>query len=142
MQCDYGHDIIEGKFDPITVPLTDEAGNPVGDENGEILKMTLRLPRHKARYPGNEAEPDGVMPNADPKPSRWGADPRGTITSEFDPAGMVMVLCNHGLEEHPNGRAKYPPSGRTWVRSKYATLDFFCIVDRTGETPDDLTTPR
>jgi hypothetical protein len=84
--------------------------------------------------------------------------------------GLVPVLCPHGcmLVVEPDDLAPWlllarvsidgqdrgqaspladgrrvvtPRSGRTFVRAKYATGTFACVVDRGDPRPDDLTTP-
>lgn len=107
-------EIVVGRFEPITVPVLDDAGWPeVDPETGRVKTIRLRLPRHRVMMP----------------------------KSVFDPTGLVPVMCGHGLPEHPAGFA-LANGGQSFVRSKYATVDFLCVVDQGVEPPADLTTPR
>lgn len=136
--CEWGHEIIPGSFSSIRVLMTDDEGVPVLDDKQEFMYTQLRLPDHRFRLPGNEqgTDKEGHV--------RWEADPRGTVHSELDPTGLVGVLCDHGLprDQHPTGREMYPRHGVSWVRAKYATFEFKCVVDLGQERPADLTTPR
>lgn len=140
---EFGHELT-GTLSPIRVALQDDDGFPVLDENGLAMTTTFRLPDHRWRIPGNERDPEVTLPNGEVRASRWESDPRGEVHSEFDPAGLVLVMCEHGLpaDQHPNGREPYPHYGRTWVRAKYATTRYLCVVDDGAPVPPDLTAVR
>ena len=68
----------------------------------------------------------------------------------MDPTGLVPVICEHGLAEHPNPDiqgGRLGRLGRSWVRSKYALAEGGglygkCVVDKGLPRPADLTEVR
>jgi hypothetical protein len=110
-------EVLEGRYVEIRVPDVDEDGFPKLDRRtGELFYTVKKLPFH-------------VPPQ-----------------SAHDPMGLVPVLCEHGLPEHPLG---FPLQygGRSWVRSRYSLsggngiISMMCVVDQGAPRPDDLTEP-
>lgn len=113
-QCEFGHDIRTDIHSVITLPRVNDVGATVWDtRTGEDMRTTERLPFH-------------IVPR-----------------SAFDATGLVPALCEHGLEQHPNGLER--KVGRSWIRSRYVNGDRRkgtigrCVVCLGEPTPDDLT---
>lgn len=111
---DCGRLVDPNRVSAISLPKVDAAGVPVLDREGKQATTIVRLRTH-------------VFP-----------------PTQMDLTGFTEVDCAHGLPAHPDKErtAQRARRGGSWVRAKYAQPDGKCIVDRTGETPDDLTTPR
>lgn len=135
--------IIVGKFSTISVPKLDEDGFPSVDrETGELLKIRLRLPQHRARLISyGPSMILGYVPGTHQPIYAGDAALPERPHSVFDPTGLVPSLCDHGLKEHPSGFRLYA-GGRSWIRSKYMRFEFDCVVCGGAPVPDDLTTPR
>lgn len=137
--CDFcPGEVIVGKYEPILAPAVDDDGFPILDPaTGRVQMIRLRLPQHRVRFVGQGVDHVAVSRGLEP---RWTPMPDGP-RSVFDPTGLVPVMCEHGLPEHPLG---FPlqHGGQSFVRAKYGTFDFRCVVCNGAEPPADLTTPR
>lgn len=134
MNCpDCPGEIIPGSFSPIRVPAIDADGFPIlAPETGFVKMVTLKLPNHRVRLVGQSTD-------TREDPPRWTAFPERRLPV-WDPTALVPVLCDHGITEHPLGFSL--GMARSFVRAKYATTNFKCVVDAGQPVPDDLTTPR
>lgn len=113
--------MVTGRYLDIRLPKLGPDGRQLVTGDGELLFINVPLPCHV-----NEL-----------------------THAVFDPTGLVPVICNHGLPEHPNPDIQQGRLGRlavSWVRSKYASAQGGqygkCVIDLGQDRPDDLTMPR